>query len=83
MEKKQCGNCYHWEDEEDENGYGVKFSRCHRFPPVVIPHELSIEGIDHEERERLGFRGSFFDFPWVSEHSHCGEFKTSNVKLRG
>lgn len=82
--KKQCANCAHWGDEDDENGYGVKFSRCHRFPPVVVPDDVRMYGdMDEDELKRLGKRNMRFDFPWVSENQVCGEFKSSNAKLSG
>lgn len=66
MEESRCSNCAHWGDEEDKNSYGVMFARCRRFPPVVVPMELQYD-IDRDERNRLGFRNGFFDFPWVAE----------------
>ena len=75
--KKRCDNCAHWGDEEDENEYGVVFSQCRRFPPVVVPAEYRND-IDRKERERLGFRNGFFDFPWVAESEVCGEHRQSN-----
>lgn len=77
--EKQCANCVHWGDEENENGYGVKFSRCYRFPPIVVPDDVMMDGMDEDELERLGKRNMRFDFPWVSEDTACGEFKSSNA----
>ena len=76
--ENRCDNCAHWGDEEDKNEYGVMFARCRRFPPVVVPAEYQSD-IDRKERERLGFRSGFFDFPWVAESECCGEHKQSNA----
>ena len=78
MEKK-CANCAHWGEEEESNGYDVKFSRCYRFPPVVVPDDVMMFYMDAEELNRLGRRNMRFDFPWVSEHQVCGEHKSSNA----
>lgn len=70
-----CMNCAYWGDEHLENSYGVMFSRCRRFPPIVIPVEVARMSSDDGEAEKLGKEFLRFNFPWVADKECCGEFK--------
>lgn len=78
MSKERCAACRYWE-EDAENGYGVAFGQCRRYPPNHNPGRTSDYGA--EERAKLGPSANF-ECPFTSEGDWCGEFKTRDEGSR-